>query len=159
MVFNTVSRSSVELIAWPTSPSAVSCPNDFVSASVRACSSLNSRTFSIAMTAWSAKVFTSSIWGAVKGFHLVSTTSDRADRQAILQDGNSQERPIGGRAGQDLSRPRVVVGIRLDILDVRWATIDESPPHCEMSSRRSRKNAVIRRSLGRRHVVDRHQME
>ncbi len=60
MVCRTVSRSSVELIACPTSPSAVSCPTDLVSASVRDCNSLNSRTFSIAITAWSAKVLSRS---------------------------------------------------------------------------------------------------
>ncbi len=51
MVERTVSRSSVELTACPTSPSARSSPTDRVSAAVRACSSLNSRTFSMAMTA------------------------------------------------------------------------------------------------------------
>ena len=56
MVVRTVSRSSVELTARPTSPSAVSCSTERVSSAVRASSSLNSRTFSIAMTAWSAKV-------------------------------------------------------------------------------------------------------
>ena len=39
---------------------AVCCSSDSVSSALRACSSLNSRTFSIAMTAWSAKVFSSS---------------------------------------------------------------------------------------------------
>ena len=51
MVESTVSRSSVELTAWPTSPNARSSPTDRESAVVRASSSLNSRTFSIAMTA------------------------------------------------------------------------------------------------------------
>ena len=51
MVDSTVSRSSVELTACPTSPSALSSPTDRVSCVVRASSSLNSRTFSIAMTA------------------------------------------------------------------------------------------------------------
>ncbi len=53
---STVSRSSVELTAWPTSPSALSSPTERVSWAVRASSSVNRRTFSIAMTAWSAKV-------------------------------------------------------------------------------------------------------
>ena len=44
---STVSRSSVELTACPTSPSAVSCSTERVSSPVRACSSLNRRTFSI----------------------------------------------------------------------------------------------------------------
>ena len=49
-------RSSVELTAWVTSPSARNSSTDCVSSRVRACTSSNSRTFSIAITAWSAKV-------------------------------------------------------------------------------------------------------
>ncbi len=59
---STVSSSSVELTACPTSPRAVSCPTERVSASVRASSSLNSRTFSMAIAAWSAKVMRSTSW-------------------------------------------------------------------------------------------------
>ena len=43
------------------SPVAVCCSSDSVSSRFRAPSSVNSRTFSIAITAWSAKVLTSSI--------------------------------------------------------------------------------------------------
>ena len=45
----------VELTAWATSPSARSSSTERASSVVRASSSLNRRTFSIAMTAWSAK--------------------------------------------------------------------------------------------------------
>jgi len=55
MVFSTTLRSSVELTARPTSPKAVR-------SRLRTCTSSNSRTFSIAMTAWSAKVSISAIW-------------------------------------------------------------------------------------------------
>jgi len=51
MVSSTVSTSSVELTARLTSPRAVSFSTDWVSSLVRASSSLNSRTFSMAMTA------------------------------------------------------------------------------------------------------------
>ena len=44
------------MTAWLTSPSARSSSTDCVSSRVRACTSSNSRTFSIAITAWSAKV-------------------------------------------------------------------------------------------------------
>ena len=44
-----------------TSEVAVCCSSDSLSSRVRACTSSNSRTFSIAITAWSAKVVTSSI--------------------------------------------------------------------------------------------------
>ena len=60
-------QSSVELTAWLTSPSARSSPTDRVSSRVRAWTSSNRRTFSIAITAWSAKVVTSSICLSVNG--------------------------------------------------------------------------------------------
>ena len=56
MVSSTVCRSSVELTAWVTSPSARSSSTDWESSRVRACTSSKSRTFSIAITAWSANV-------------------------------------------------------------------------------------------------------
>ena len=65
MVVKTVSRSSVELTALPTSPSAFSSSTDRPSSAVRACSSLNSRVFSIAITAWSAKVWSMAICRSV----------------------------------------------------------------------------------------------
>ena len=46
---------------------AVCCSSDSVSSRFRASSSLKRRTFSMAMTAWSAKVSTSAIWLSVKG--------------------------------------------------------------------------------------------
>ena len=46
---------------------AVCCCSDSVSSRARACTSSNSRTFSIAIAAWSAKVLTSSICLSVKG--------------------------------------------------------------------------------------------
>src|SRR5215472_2823500 len=49
------------------SPSACSSSTDCASSRVRACTSSNSRTFSIAITAWSAKVSTSLICFSVKG--------------------------------------------------------------------------------------------
>src|SRR5215469_146282 len=52
IVVSPVARSSVELTARQTSPRAVSWSTELVSSAVRACNSLNRRTFSIAMTAW-----------------------------------------------------------------------------------------------------------
>ena len=54
-VLSTVSRSKVELTAWPTSPNALSSPHRPRQLRVRASNSWNSRTFSMAITAWSAK--------------------------------------------------------------------------------------------------------
>ena len=49
-----------------TSEVAVCCASDSESSRVRRCSASNSRTFSIAITAWSANVSTSSICLSVK---------------------------------------------------------------------------------------------
>ena len=67
IVLSTVSRSRVELSAWLTSPSAWSSWTERVSSPVRACSSVSSRAFSMAMAAWSAKVSIRAIWFSVNG--------------------------------------------------------------------------------------------
>ena len=68
MASNTGSSSPGELeMTCSTSDVAVCCSSASVSSRVRACTSSNSRTFSIAITAWSAKVVTSSICLSVKG--------------------------------------------------------------------------------------------
>ena len=57
MAWNTGSSSPGELEMTPsTSEVAVCCSSASESSLVRACTSSNSRTFSIAITAWSAKV-------------------------------------------------------------------------------------------------------
>ena len=50
-----------------TSEVAACCSSASLSSAVRCCSASNSRTFSIAITAWSAKVDTSSICFSVNG--------------------------------------------------------------------------------------------
>jgi hypothetical protein len=67
MVDSTVARSSVELTAWLTWPSARNSSTERASSRVRAWTSSNSRTFSIAITAWSAKVVSNSICLSVNG--------------------------------------------------------------------------------------------
>ncbi len=65
---NTGSSSPGELeITRRTSEVAVCCSRDSLSSLVRCCSASNSRTFSMAITAWSAKVATSSICLSVNG--------------------------------------------------------------------------------------------
>ena len=59
---------------------AVCCSSASDSSRVRACTSSNSRTFSIAITAWSAKVVTSSICLSVNGRTVVALQDDDADR-------------------------------------------------------------------------------
>src|SRR5215467_9575112 len=62
IVLRTVSSSSVELTACPTSPSAVNSSTERVSSAVRSRNSLRSRAFSMAIAAWSANVSISAMW-------------------------------------------------------------------------------------------------
>ena len=65
---NTGSSSPGELeMTFSTSEVAVCCSSDSERSRVRACTSSNSRTFSMAITAWSAKVVTNSICLSVNG--------------------------------------------------------------------------------------------
>jgi hypothetical protein len=69
IVSNTGLSSPGELLmTCSTSEVAVCCSSDSVSSFVRACTSSKSRVFSIAITAWSAKVVTSSICLSANGF-------------------------------------------------------------------------------------------
>ena len=88
MAWNTGSNSPGDLeMTCNTSEVAVCCSNASESSRVRACTSSNSRTFSIAITAWSAKVWTSSICLSVNG-----CTSARANTSTPI---NLPSRSIG----------------------------------------------------------------
>ena len=68
IALNTGSSSPGELeMTFSTSEVAVCCSSASLRSSVRCRSSLSSRTFSMAITAWAAKVVTSSICLSVKG--------------------------------------------------------------------------------------------
>ena len=105
MVASTVSRSSVELTAWLTSPSARSSPTDRVSSRVRASSSWNSRTFSIAITAWSAKVSSRATCRSVK-----SRTSVRRRAIAPIATPFSHQGDAEDRA--KAHAPRILTALR-----------------------------------------------
>ena len=66
---------------------AVCCSSDSVRSRLRVSSSLKSRTFSMAMTAWSAKVFSSSICLSVK--------AEGSRRQALMTPTSWPSRSIG----------------------------------------------------------------
>ena len=73
---NTGSSSPGELeMTFSTSEVAVCCSSASDSSRVRACTSSNSRTFSIAITAWSAKVVASSICFVGEGPHRAARRS------------------------------------------------------------------------------------
>ena len=85
------SRSSVELTACETSPSACSSPTERARSSVRARNSLSRRTFSMAMTAWLAKFVTSSICLSVNGADLLAVDADGADQFVFLEHRHDHE--------------------------------------------------------------------
>ena len=65
-------------MTWSTSEVAVCCSSDSVS-------SLSSRAFSMAMTAWSAKLVTSSICLSVEGPNFLAVNGDDADHVVFLE--------------------------------------------------------------------------
>ena len=81
-----------------TSAVAVCCSSDSVSSRVRACTSSNSRTFSIAITAWSAKVVTSSICLSVNGSTARARQRDDADRRSLAQQRHAEHGADSRRA-------------------------------------------------------------
>ena len=70
---------------------AVCCSSDSVTSALRAWSSLNSRTFSIAITAWSAKVLSSAICLSENGSGRRANDVDRADRVEFPQHRRAHE--------------------------------------------------------------------
>ena len=74
----------MELTTWLTSPSALSSPTERVNSWVRSSNSLNKRTFSMAITAWSAKVSSSLICCSGEGAHLGATNHDQSSNEFSL---------------------------------------------------------------------------
>src|SRR5262249_37328325 len=79
MVWNTGSSSPGDVeMTCSTSEVAVCCSSALLSPRVRACTSSNNRTFSIAITAWSAKISTSPICFWLKGLTLDRKTKGQS---------------------------------------------------------------------------------
>ena len=104
-----------------TSEVAVCCSSASLSSRVRAWTSSNSRTFSIAITAWSAKVVTSSICFSRERPHLGTRQYDHPDRRAFAQQWHSQHgaepadhRALAPSQGRNPYRPK-----HRDLNDVR----------------------------------------
>src|SRR6516164_2602481 len=104
-VSSTACRSKVERpMTLSMSAVAVCCCRDSVSSRVRACTSSNSLTFSIAIAAWSAKVLTSSICLAVD--------DDGADQLIFLEHWHRQTRPSPGSVHcRDAQRIAIEIGL------------------------------------------------
>ena len=84
-VSSTVCRSKVErLMTLSTSAVAVCCSSDSLRSSVRWRSSLNSRVFSMAMTAWAAKFVHQLDLLVGERAHLLAVDGDGADQLAVL---------------------------------------------------------------------------
>ena len=75
-----------------TSEVAVCCSSDSVSSCVRCCSASNKRAFSIAITAWSANVVTSSICFSVNGLTFIANEREYADGGAVAQQRDAEVR-------------------------------------------------------------------
>ena len=84
---------------------AVCCSSASVSSRLRASSSWNRRAFSMAITAWSAKVWSSAICPVGEGLDFSTRDGDGPDRVAIPQHRHRQdgaERPLAQSAVDEL---------------------------------------------------------
>src|SRR5215469_6171355 len=125
IVASTVSRSSEELTARNTSSSACSSATERVSSSVRVCNSASSRAFSIAMTAWSAKVRTSFDLSLGERLDPLPTEIDRADHDPFTKERYAEHGPnLRKRPGLG----HRVFRIGSDVGDVDDTTREDRPP-------------------------------
>ena len=81
-----------------TSDVAVCCSSAWLRSRVFACTSSNNRVFSMAMTAWSAKVWKSSICLSVKGCDLGTTDRECANRRPLAAA--KERRELSGSRGE-----------------------------------------------------------
>ena len=102
-----------------TSAVAVCCCSDSVRSPVRWRSSLSSRVFSMAMTAWLAKFWTSSICLSVNEPYLQPVDDDHPDQPVVLEHRNRQKCPRADELGERDAKRIVPAGlIRHNVFDV-----------------------------------------
>ena len=87
--------------------------------------SSNSRTFSIAITAWSAKVVTSSICLSVNGRTSVRVRRQHADRHALAQQRHAEH---GAEAAESLRLRPGVFRVGLHVGDVNDLAFEQRAP-------------------------------
>jgi hypothetical protein len=80
--------------------------------------------------------------GRGEGLYLASPAPDDAERYAFAQDWNAQKRSISRQAKDRVLRPKVVVGVHEDILDVHRPAVDERSAHDEAALRQPREESV-----------------
>ena len=110
---------------------AVCCSRASVSSRFRASSSVNRRTFSMAITAWSAKVFEQRNLFVREGLHLIPPNVDGANGHTFAQERRGQHRPGRGapacrEAFHRLGEFRL--GQRQEVLDVDRLPIAHHAP-------------------------------
>ena len=116
-VSSTACRSNAErLITFSTSEVAVCCCSASERSRVRACTSSNRRTFSIAMTAWSAKVLTSSICRSVNG---PGVGRPKTKTPITLSFAQQRDREVRAVAAQALGLAEQIIRILENVGDMR----------------------------------------
>ena len=124
-VSSTGCTSAVErLMTLSTSLVAVWYSSNSSRSRVRACNSPSSRAFSIAMTAWSAKVRTSSICRSVNGSTRFRLRLNRADHGALAQ----QRHPKDGASPGRHNLGQRVVRVSEDVRDMHDPAFERHPP-------------------------------
>src|SRR5262245_32599803 len=153
MVSNTGFNSPGEPdITCSTCEVAVCCSKASLSSCVRACTSSNSRTFSIAITAWSAKVSTNSICLSVNGS---AVQDEQANRNSLAQEGHPED---GAIAAQSREFMQFVFRIGENIGDLNGFALQQDPRDHTAASRRKglglhELNVLSRVTVARRVVI------
>ena len=104
------------------SPFAAPAPRE--TSRLRACTSSNRRTFSIAMAAWSAKVFSSPICLSLNGFTSSAPDDQHADRLVLAHQRRGCHRAMAEAVGQR-SADRELASHGRDVGDMHGHAIDE----------------------------------
>ena len=125
------SRRATE-ITRSTSDVAVCCSSDSHSSRVRCCSASNSRTFSIAITAWSAKVSTSLICLSVNG-----RTAARCRRSTPIGiPSRKSGTPRMVRKSPSLAISRSLYSDRQEHPELSGFALQQNSANCTAASRR-----------------------
>ena len=126
-VSNTACRSNADrLITFSTSAVAVCCCSASARSFVRAFTSSNRRTFSIAMTAWSAKVRTISMSRPLKETRSRSRETESADDPLIAHQWHAEKR--AARIAE--AEIRIVIRVHQDIGNIVHCSREKnSAPH------------------------------
>src|SRR5262249_45015008 len=97
------------------------------SSRVRACTSSKRRVYSMAMTAWSAKVLTSSIWRSVHGRTFRAPDCDHANRLACVDQWDGER---GAITELECKFPAlgIFIGFGQDVCDVYRSQVDDGAP-------------------------------